>query len=351
MITLTHFKEMVVQKKKKLKLGLALGAGGAKGFIHIGVLKVLHKHNIPISYLAGTSMGAVIAAAYAAGKTPEELEDLLKHTNWQEMIDFTIPKTGLLKGKRISRKLDELVLHKRFKQTVIPLSIIAYDLSDKKKVIFNRGDIAQAVRASVSIPGIFNPMMIKKKKYVDGAVADPNPFEDVKEMGADVVLLVDTSNPKSEVLKTAAPPPARFLPSLKDQFVREEIAFLGTVLFPEHWPKTIRKTLRWLFKTIFYPARVLRLLAGKEPYPIGKIMYETFHLLNDNLAREQLINAQDCLIISPKIDNLQWSDFDKAEQFIKIGEKATEKIIPELKKRLAGNNKVYKSIKDSFTKR
>ncbi len=329
--------EKKLTPQKQIKLGLALGAGAAKGFMHIGVLKTLHKHNLFPSYLAGTSMGSVIAAAYAAGRSPEEIETFLKQADLRQMLDFTVPKVGLLAGKRIAKKLDELFFHKEFNQTRLPLQIIAYNLTDKKKVIFSKGNLSQAVRASISIPAIFQPLFIKKKQYVDGAVIDPNPFAEVKKMGADLVLVVDTTNEKPETTKISAPAEITFLQSLKDKFIREEITFMGTILFPEHWPAALRKSLRWLLKTIFYPARVLRMLAGKEPYPIVKIMYETMVLLKDNLAREQLANAQNlenCLVISPKLNGLQWSDFDKIEQFIKIGEKAAEKIIPELKRKM-----------------
>lgn len=315
-------------------LGLALGAGGAKGFVHLGVLKALHRHKLFPSYIAGTSMGSVIAAAYAAGRSPEEIENFIQHTDWREVVDFTVPKVGLLAGKRVDKKIGELVFNKKFSEVSLPLRIVAYNLTKGEKAIFEQGEIASAVRASISIPGVFKPKQIKKEQFIDGAVVDPNPFKVVKEMGADIVLAVDTTNPPSKPAKKFATPEATFLQSLKEKFIRDEVTFLGVILFPGHWPAAIRKSLRWLLKTIFYPARVLRMLAGKEPYPIVKIMYETINLLKDNLAREQLAQAKDCLIISPKIDRLQWSDFHKIDVFIKIGEEATEKIIPELKRRM-----------------
>jgi len=111
------------------------------------------------------------------------------------------------------------------------------------------------------------------------------------------------------------------------------------ILFPERWPKVIRKSLRWIFQTVLYPARVLRIVTGRELYPIAKTVYETINILQDNLARERLAHARNCFIIMPEIDGLHWSDFDKIDHFIKIGEEATEKIIPELKRRLEMKNK------------
>src|SRR3989338_6659222 len=141
--------------KKKLKLGLALGAGGARGLAHIGVLKALHDAGIQPDFLAGTSMGAVIGALYAVGKSPEEIEEIVKTTDWQRMMDVTVPKTGFLQGKIVEEHLRELLWNKPFHRLKIPLHIVAYNLSKKKEVIFSTGDVAQAVRASIYIPGVF----------------------------------------------------------------------------------------------------------------------------------------------------------------------------------------------------
>mgnify|MGYP001572208801 CR=1 FL=1 len=187
----------------------------------------------------------------------------------------------------------------------------------------------------VSIPGIFSPFSIHRDQYIDGAVIDPIPFKEVREMGADIVITVDLSGPERKTLKKSAHNGETYLTSLKEEFIKNEIKFLGTVLFPRRWPKAIRNFLRKLLNTIFYPARILRMLAGKELYPIASTMYETINILSNNLAKEQITHAQNCFIIKPEIDGLLWSDFDKIDRFIKIGEEATEKIIPELKKKLS----------------
>ncbi|MBI2102230.1 patatin-like phospholipase family protein [Candidatus Woesearchaeota archaeon] len=321
-------------KRNGPSLGLALGAGGARGFVHLGVLKTLQKHKINPDYLAGTSMGAVIAAAYAVGRTPLEIEEFMKHTDWRRIVDFTVPKAGLLEGKRVNQYLQELVFRQKIQNTVIPLQIISYNLTKKKQVIFQKGDIASALRASISIPGIFNPYLLKKEEYIDGAISDPTPFDIVKKMGAEIILAIDTTSPRQKPSKVTSKNEATFLTSLKEEFIKDEVRFLGTILFPERWPKIFRKSLRWLLQTILYPTRVLRIITGKELYPIAKTLYETINILQDNLAQERLAQAKDCIVISPSIDGLSWSDFDKIDRFIKIGEEATEKIIPKLKKRL-----------------
>lgn len=322
-------------KKRRVLFGLALGAGGARGFVHLGVLKTLQKHKINPDYIAGTSMGAVIAAAYAVGRTPQEIEEFMKHTDWRKIVDFTVPKAGLLEGKRVNQYLQELVFHQKIQNTIIPLQIISYNLTKKKQVIFHKGDIASALRASISLPGIFNPYLLKKEEYIDGAISDPTPFDIVKKMGADIILAVDTTSPRQKPSRAASPKnEGTFLASLKEEFIKDEVKFLGTILFPERWPKIFRKSLRWLLQTIFYPTRVLRIVTGKELYPIAKTLYETINILQNNLAQERLTQAKDCIVLSPSFDGLRWSDFDKIDRFIKIGEEATEKIIPQLKKSL-----------------
>lgn len=328
---------MIEQKKEQKKeqtIGLALGAGGAKGFVHIGVLKTLYKYKIFPDYIAGTSMGSVIAAAYACGRNPEEIESFLKHTNWRRIVDFTIPKSGLLEGKRIDRRISELVFKKKFRQCSTPLRIIAYNLTKKEKVVFTKGDITKALRASISIPGIFPPFTIHQDQYIDGAVIDPTPFKEVKEMGADIVITVDLSSWERKTSKKSSNDSGTYLISLKEEFIKNEVKFLGTILFPRRWPKAIRNFLRKLFNTIFYPARILRMLAGRELYPIANTMYKTINILSENLAKEQIAHAENSIIIKPEIDGLSWSDFDKIDRFIKIGEEATERIIPDLKKKL-----------------
>ncbi|MDO8656811.1 MAG: patatin-like phospholipase family protein, partial [Nanoarchaeota archaeon] len=178
-------------KKRNLKLGLALGAGGARGLAHIGVLKVLHEAGIRPDFLAGTSMGAVIGALYAAGKSPEWIEELVKTTDWKKMMDVSVPKTGFLQGKIVEENLRKLLWNKPFHRLKIPFQVVAYNLTKKKEIIFSAGDVAQAVRASISIPGVFSPAHIKRDEYIDGAVANPTPFDVVRKMGADIVIAVD----------------------------------------------------------------------------------------------------------------------------------------------------------------
>ena len=134
----------------KHKIGLALGGGSARGLSHIGVLKVLEQYQLRPQYIAGTSMGAVIGALYAAGYTPEQIEDIAKTTEWKNIMDFTLPKSGLLEGRLVQQKLRQLLGKKTFGQLKIPLRVVAYNLSKHQKVVFQRGDVVTALRACLS---------------------------------------------------------------------------------------------------------------------------------------------------------------------------------------------------------
>lgn len=185
---------------KKKRIGLALGGGSVRGLAHIGILKVLKKHNIPIDLIAGTSIGAVIGSAYCAGIEPEELEKISLTKNWRELVDFTIPKKGFIIGQKIKNYIRQLTKNKNFGSLGVPLSVVATDLNKQEKVVFERGSVADATRASISLPGIFNPVKMGEKELVDGGLIDPIPFEEVIRRGADIIIAVDLSVKLNKVL-------------------------------------------------------------------------------------------------------------------------------------------------------
>lgn len=173
------------------KIGLALGAGGAKGLAHIGVLQVLIKEGIRIDMVAGSSMGAIIGAAYAAGTDIEMLAKLASTINQSLFVDINIPRMGLLKGKKALKLIELLTRGKGFQDLNIPLAVVATDLEKGERVVFTEGDLARTIRASMSVPGIFNPVRYNGRLLVDGAVTDRLPVYALTEMGADIIIGVD----------------------------------------------------------------------------------------------------------------------------------------------------------------
>lgn len=178
------------------KIGLALGSGGAKGLAHIGVLKVLEENNIPIDFIAGSSVGSLIGAHYAAHKDVKKLEDLIFGFNRSkgfQLFDPTL-KGGLIKGRKAERFIEEILEGATFKDMKIPYAAVATDINTAETVIFRKGDIIKAIRTSIAVPAIFQPLFYEKHLLADGGLSNPVPVDVVRAMGADIVIAVNLDN-------------------------------------------------------------------------------------------------------------------------------------------------------------
>jgi NTE family protein len=177
------------------KIGLALGAGGARGLAHIGVLKVLEAEGIKPDFIAGASMGAIIGALYASGMSLTEIEkeamSLTKRKILSKVFDFANPQKSLIAGKKVHDYIAHLVGGKTFNDTIIPLRIVTTNLGNGEQMILKKGSIARAIKASISVPGIFPPVKIEEHYLIDGGIVNPTPIDVVKRMGADIVIGVD----------------------------------------------------------------------------------------------------------------------------------------------------------------
>jgi len=177
------------------KIGLALSGGGARGFAHIGVLKVLEQEGVPIDLLAGTSMGGVVAAAYAAGLAPEFMEqEALRMTSPRRLLslaDPTLPRRGLFEGRKVIDYLSHHLGECTFDSLRCPLSLIAVNLKNSEAVRLSEGRVTDAVRATIALPGLFKPVERGEQLLVDGGLLDNLPADVVRQMGADIVIAVD----------------------------------------------------------------------------------------------------------------------------------------------------------------
>lgn len=188
--------------KKPPVIGIALGGGAARGFAHIGVLKVLEANQLKPDLVVGTSAGSVIASVYATGISANELNRIAINLDEANITDWANPFSGkfggLIKGDALQAHINKLVNNRLIDQMHIPLGIVATDLQTGNPVLFRRGDTGQAVRASSSVPGIFSPTLISNKEYVDGGLSSPVPIKFAKQMGADIVIAVNISSDPSE---------------------------------------------------------------------------------------------------------------------------------------------------------
>ncbi|UUX97484.1 patatin-like phospholipase family protein [Aquabacterium sp. J223] len=177
------------------RFGLALGGGAARGFAHIGVLQVLEENGLRPALLAGTSAGSLVAALYASGHSAAELGRLAESLDEGVFADWAYPGRGLIRGEALARFVREHTGGRTIEQLPLPLGIVATDLDSGEGVLFRRGDTGLAVRASSAVPAVFQPVRIAGREYVDGGLASPVPVRHARQMGAEVVLAVDISQP------------------------------------------------------------------------------------------------------------------------------------------------------------
>ena len=260
------------------KVGLVLGSGGFRGFAHIGVIKTLEKHNIKINYLVGSSAGAWAAAHYALYQDSQRLEkDLVVSPSVSLPVFFDISRRGgLIGGQKFINRIDQTLHCHNFSHTKLPLKIAATDLISGQPFIFDSGELAKAVRASTSVPLVFKPVAYRGHLLVDGALSNPAPVDLARGMGADIVIAVNLYH--------------------RNEFVKKKFTMPNVVL------------------------RSTRI-----------VMY--------NLARNDEKGADVVINIDASTFNFdsglkKYFAKEIAEKLIKIGERATEKAIPEIKKLL-----------------
>lgn len=176
---------------KDKKIGLALGGGAVLGAVHVGVLKALEVENINIKAICGTSAGAIVAALYAFGKTPQEIEKIVVEFEWKKLSSLTLSKYGLLSNEKIGEIIKHNIGNKNFEDANIPLGMIATDITTGEKVILNKGSVADAVVASTCIPGIFIPVEIEERLLVDGGIVENVPLSCLKDKDVDYLIGVD----------------------------------------------------------------------------------------------------------------------------------------------------------------
>lgn len=179
------------QHSKKPVVALVLGSGGARGYAHIGVIEALEQQGIRPDFIVGTSAGSIVGSIYASGKSAKQLHQIALDLKVNDVRDFKVGKQGFFDGKKVEDYINKLVGGQSLESLKIPMYVVATQLNNGDKVIFNHGDTGLAVRASVTIPSMFAPTLIDGKEYVDGGLVSPVPVNIARDLGADVVIAVD----------------------------------------------------------------------------------------------------------------------------------------------------------------
>ncbi len=206
--TKTLTPESIEVPTRPAKIALVLGAGASKGFAHIGVIKVLESNNIPIHMIVGTSAGSFVGSFYAYGYNAFQLQKIALEIKKSDIVDFIFPDNGFIQGQKLESFVNKMLNNTTIEKLKIPFFAVATDIQSGEEIIFGRGNTGTAVRASCSIPGVFTPVKIGNKFYVDGGVVSPVAVEAAKKLGADIVIAVDISS------NNQSPPPKSTIETL-----------------------------------------------------------------------------------------------------------------------------------------
>lgn len=185
-----------MRKKNPPKIGLALGGGAARGFSHVGVIKTLEAQGINIDIVTGTSAGSIVGALYSGGTNAFDLQKIALAMDESVATDWTIlPNRGVFKGESLQNYINQALGNRNIERLNKTFGVVATDLQSGEMAVFRQGNTGMAVRASSSVPGVFQPMSISGREYVDGGLTSPVPVRAAKLLGADIVIAVDISKP------------------------------------------------------------------------------------------------------------------------------------------------------------
>lgn len=293
-------------------VGLALGSGLAKGFAHIGVVKVLHRYGIVPSVVAGTSMGAVVGGCYLAGKL-DELEEWstgLTRLNIFSYLDFRVRSAGLIGGNKLTKLLDEHFAEMQIEDLPHPMIAIAADLKTGHEVWLRKGRLQDAMRASFALPGVFPPVDINHRFLVDGALVNPVPVSCCQAMGSRMTIAIDLN---ADLIGKAGDPDKKY----------QKVAGFDVFDDEEVEPET-----QGLFKRSGLSKRLFR-REENNPSLFG-VMVSALNIMQDRLTRSRLAGDPPDVHIKPEIGHIGLLEFEKADELIALGEEAALKAMPEI---------------------
>lgn len=295
------------------KVGLALGSGAARGGAHLGVLKALDEAGIRVEYVAGTSIGALVGAAYTAGAI-DQLEHYTRNLDWPNMarfLDVALPFSGLIDGRKVTRFLEELVGKQSFDGLSPTLSVVACDLNGGREVVFRDGDLVEAVRASISIPGIFRPVIKDGGILVDGGLVNPVPVSAVREMGADIVIAVDLSHKTASLEKPKT--------TLSSEDTEKRGPENGSVV-PQELKNTTNPLVRKLEALEAEGLSRIRSWREKEVVPnLAEVLMMSLDVMGTQVRKARFREDSPDLLIQPKVEHVTFLEFHRAKDLIDVG--------------------------------
>ncbi|NOY82627.1 MAG: patatin [Kiritimatiellaeota bacterium] len=293
------------------RIGLALGGGAARGCAHLGVIEALEEAGVRPDVVAGTSMGAVVGAFYAADRL-EELRRTIRDMDWRQVLRFfgvTFPRSGLVDGKRIADYVRERIGHRRIEELAVPFAAVAVDLADGAEVIMREGDLVSAIRASISVPGIFTPVQRGGRLLGDGGLVDPVPVKAARDLGADVVIAVDLNHDIAETKGVNRKGWFGIERNAGDGEGDRDLGRAGLRERLNQWWDTLRAD-----KNAGAPARRL-------PNIFEVIMAAVVIMTKRITDARLMVDAPD-VIIRPKLGHINFFEFNRSEEAIREGHRA-----------------------------
>jgi NTE family protein len=282
-------------------VGLALGVGVAYGFCHIGVLKVIEEENIPLDVISGSSIGALVASLWAIGRSSAEILELTdefkepKHI-WG-MVDLTMPFLGFIKGNKVYNFLKRHLGNKTFHDVKLPLKIIASDIRRKEPRVLDKGLLVDAIMASCSMPGVFQPFKFKEEILLDGGMISPLPTESLFHMGVRKIIAVNVTPSSEDILG-------------QYEKVKNELNVTYSDIHKRRW-FSLKQYFRNRLKT-----------------NILDIIFSSVELMQSALAQKEGQLAD--VILHPDVSGMHWLELHRAREFAKIGEEETRRNLDKI---------------------
>jgi len=305
----------------KQQIGLALGSGSARGLSHIGAIRALEDAGIKIDFVSGTSIGALIGAVYASNKL-DALEKVYRNFDWKKIADFfdiVFPKSGLIDGNKVENFVRQYVHAENIEDLIIPFQAVAADINTGEEVTLDKGDIIEAVRASISVPGIFTPVRKNGNILVDGGLVNPVPVSTARAMGADFVIAVDLNH---DIVAGKS--------SQKNPKPVDENGFIETLhrIGGDKYLAALERINLSLQSSNNPALNQIHSWLAEEPLPnIFEVLLSSINIMETQITQARLQLDKPDLLIQPKLGGIRFMEFNRAEEIINTGYEETLKQI------------------------
>ncbi len=304
-------------------IGLVLGSGASRGWAHIGAIEALEKHGIHIGLIVGASAGSFIGAAYAGGGL-EQVKKFALDMDWKAVLsylDLAFPRSGFIEGKKVAKLIENFTRVNEFEDLKIPLLMVATNMHTGKEVILSQGNVKDALKASMAVPGLLTPKLIKNEWLVDGGVVNPLPVDVCRNAGADIVIAVDINSERIAKNHDLDKNENWVKSSEKMEKTRLEVVKAWTERFGSTGKTVSTKIDKWFSR--------------EEQAPhIFDVLGSSINIMQTKIEEMNLQTHSPDILIAPRLGDMTFFDFDHAERAIEEGFKCCEKSLPDIMKKI-----------------